>query len=98
MSSRSFLSSSSYLLSVCSAGIILLAEPPGDVIFCLSLLGRGKELCGLAELYQFTQVEESRAVGYTGCLLHVVRNDDDREVVFKLVDQPFDSGGGNRIQ
>jgi hypothetical protein len=47
-------------------------------------------------LDEFAEVEEGGLVGTAGCLLHVVGDDDDRELFFEVGDEflDFDRGDG----
>src|SRR5918999_119793 len=99
ISSRSFLSSSSYLLSVCSVGMVPpSSETTGDIILGLALDWSGEKRSGLAKLDQFAQIEKSGVVGNPGRLLHIMGNNDNGESVLQLVDQFFYFSGGNRVE
>src|SRR5438128_2105314 len=77
---------------------ILSAETAGDVVLGFALLRAREDLRGLADLHEVAQVEESRALRDARGLLHVVRDDDDREGFAKIGDQVFDLCGGDRIE
>src|SRR3954449_12130458 len=71
-----------------------LPELPGDVLLGPGVLRVGEDLVGLAVLDQAARSalaeHERRVVGHTRGLLHVVGDDDDREAVLELLDEPLD--------
>ena len=50
---------------------------------------------GLAELDQSTKIHESGEVGYSGSLLHIVRNYNNCIIFFELIYQVFDFASAN---
>src|SRR6185312_9611089 len=60
--------------------ISISTETSGHVIFRPFLFGTGENLRGWAELDQFAHVEKGCVIGCTRCLLHIMRNDDNRVV------------------
>src|ERR1700694_574596 len=97
-SRRSF--SSSMSSSECRCMVILrtLAEPTGDVLFGQLLLRRHEDIVGLVVFDQPSEHEEGGSIGYASGLLHVVRDDHDRVILFEIVNQLFDLRRGNRIE
>src|SRR5262249_23983525 len=62
---------------------------------------RGENPGRRVELHELAEIHESREVGHTSRLLHIVRHDRDRVVGLELVDEffdLFDPGGGYRIE
>src|SRR6478736_2050575 len=97
--SRKLSSSPSYSRSVCRRCMLLpSAKPAGDVVFGALLLGAREDHVRAVVLDQLTQVEKRRKVRNARGLLHVVRDDDDRVRLSKLVNQLFDARGGDRIE
>src|SRR6266849_2241789 len=96
---RSCCSSSSYCRSVCNGMVASrLAESASDVIFSFLLLWGGEEFIRFTKFYQPTQIHESREIGDSGGLLHVVSHDHDRVALLEFMDQFFDFGRGDGIQ
>src|SRR6185436_13132248 len=75
-----------------------LAEAAGDVVLRASIAGRGEHLARGVELDQLAQIHEGGEIGDARRLLHVVGDDHDRVVLFELVDQLLDLGGGDRVE
>ena len=75
-----------------------LAEAARDVVLRTVIGWVGEQLLGIAELDKLAEIHEGRALRYAGGLLHVVRDDGDRELVFQLIDQLFDLGRRNGIE
>src|SRR6516165_8739788 len=94
--------STSKALAVCSLIIAVIfassAEPAGDVILRAPVARRSENPARRVELHEIAEIHESREVGHTSRLLHIVRHDRDRVVDLELVDQFFDLGGGDRIE
>ena len=59
---------------------------------------RGKELFREAELHDFAKVHECRPIGHPRRLLHIVGDNDDRQVLLQGKEQLFNFGGGDGIQ
>src|SRR5258707_5538588 len=96
-------SSSSKRFSVCSAIFLLhslaaSAEAASDIGLCALVPRRGENRFRRAELDQLAQVHEGGEVRDARRLLHVVGDDDDRILLFQLVDQLLDLGGRDRIE
>src|SRR2546425_2846001 len=68
----------------------ILPEPPGDVIFGPRVARVGEERAGHPELHQLPEKEEAGRLRDPGGLLHVVRDDHDRQVLAELEDQLLD--------
>lgn len=66
------------------------AESPGDVVFRLLVFGVGEDFLCRADLDDAAFVEKCRHVGDARGLLHVVRDDDDREACAETRHQFFD--------
>src|ERR1051325_2662414 len=99
ISSRSFLRSSSYFLSVCSLGMRPpSAETAGDIVFRLPFLRRCEQLSGLAAFDELAEIKESRKVGDARGLLHVMGDDDYGDLLFELMNEFFDLGSGDGIE
>src|ERR1041385_1493392 len=90
-------SSTSKTFSIWS-GDYVLTESARHVIFRAFLRGVREDPRGRAELDQFTDVEERRVIGDARGLLHVVRDDDDREILFQLENQFLDPARRDRIE
>src|SRR5689334_13258250 len=81
-----------------------LAEAAGDVILGGLLVRVGEDLLGVVDLDQPAgltgglKVEERGLIAYPGGLLHVVRDDDDREFLLQFGDEVLDRQRGDRIQ
>ena len=67
-------------LSSCSRGV---SEAPRDVFFRALFVRVGENLFGRSELFDSPLVEESRKVADTRRLLHIVGNDNDRELLLQ---------------
>src|SRR2546428_2267907 len=68
----------------------ILPEPPGDVIFGPRVARVGEDRAGHPELHQLPEKEEAGRLRDPGGLLHVVRDDHDREVLAEFEDQLLD--------
>ena len=66
------------------------SESSSDVRFGARVAGRREYRARRAILDQLAGEHECRAVGDARCLLHVVRHDDDRDLLAELVHQLFD--------
>src|SRR3984957_15104471 len=66
-------------------GLTDLSKPAGNVIFGLLLRRIGEYLPGLTELDQVAEIKERCQIRTARSLLHVVGHDNDRELLFKLV-------------
>src|SRR5215211_3944420 len=85
-----------------------LAEAAGDVVLGPTVGRLGEERVGAVDLDQQPGavagalgrfgVEEGRAVGDAGRLLHVVGDDHDRVVLLELLHQVLDAAGGDRVE
>src|SRR6266545_4356374 len=75
-----------------------LAEPAGDVVLGLLLVGIGEQLASRTELHQFAQEHEARVVGHPGGLLHVVGDNDNGVARLQLEHQLLDARRGNRVE
>src|SRR3989304_8965469 len=81
---------------------IPLAEAAGDVVLCALVPGVSEDLTGEAVLDKLAgaalagQQHERRVVRDTGRLLHIVSDDDDREVLDQLTDEVLDPERGDR--
>src|SRR5580700_7108703 len=73
-------------------------EPAGDVIFRFPFGRTLENDLGLVEFDQVAQQKEAGEFRYAGGLLHVVRNDHLRALVFEGEQQIFDLRGGNGIE
>src|SRR5690606_28031170 len=73
-------------------------EAAGDVVLRLTPGGVGKQDRRRTALDQFTEVEERGPVRYPGGLLHVVGDDDDREILPEATDELLDLRRGDRIE
>src|SRR5258708_10997597 len=96
-------SSSSKRFSVCSAIVLLhslaaSSEAASDIGLCALVPRRGENRFRRAELDQLAQIHEGGEVRDARRLLHVVGDDDDRILLFQLVDQLLDLGGRDRIE
>src|SRR5580692_6368252 len=76
----------------------LLSKTTGDVILGLSFSGACEYLGRVADFDEPSHVEKAGSLRYAGSLLHVVRDDHDRELVAKLGHEVFDLGGRYRIE
>src|SRR5580704_10818468 len=85
---------------MCSAAMLTppLAEAAGDVVLGALYPGCGKDALGLVVLDQLAEIHKGRVIGAARRLLHVVRDDGDAIVRFKLGDQLFDALGGDRVE
>jgi hypothetical protein len=69
-----------------AAPLFSSAEPAGDVII-RRFLGRiRKDPIGFIVFYDFTHIEKSGFVRYACCLMHIMGNDNNAEILFKLGD------------
>src|SRR3954471_20379103 len=81
-----------------------LAEAAGDVVLGGLLRRVGEDLLGVVDfdqpagLARRLQVEERGLVADAGSLLHVVRDDHDREVLLQLGDEVFDRERRDRVE
>src|SRR5690242_6303005 len=74
------------------------AETSGHVIFG-PLLGRvGKNLVRGVVLDQLAKIKEGSVIRNARRLLHVVRDDDDRKLLFQIQNQVLDLGRSDRIK
>src|SRR5262249_45876437 len=71
---------------------------PRDVVLSASIARRGEHLARGIELDQLPEIHKGGKVGHARRLLHVVGHDHDRVILFELVDQFLDLGGGDRIE
>src|SRR5438445_60422 len=78
--------------------MIRLSEPAGDVVFRALVLRAREELRRGAKLDEFAAEHERGAVGHPRGLLHVVRHEDDRQVVAQRPGELCDLQRGRRIQ
>ena len=74
------------------------AETAGNIVFRAFVLGMGKDFLGVAKLHHFPHQEEGDIVGNTGCLLHVVGDDDHGVFLLEFFHQVLDFHGGNGVQ
>ncbi len=75
-----------------------LPEAAGDVVFGLLQAGSREQNIGGVAFDESPHIEKCGAVGNAGCLLHIVGDDNDRELIFQLVDTFLDALGGNGVQ
>ena len=75
-----------------------LAEPARNILLRLLVPGRGKDLLGRAEFQQLAEEHEPRVIGYTGRLLHVVGDDEDRVIPLQLDHQLLNAHRRNRVE
>src|SRR4051794_17620982 len=66
-----------------------LSEPTCNVVLRPFIGGIRKNLFCLIELNQLPQQEEARELRHPRCLLHIVRDDHNREVLLQLEDKLF---------
>ena len=66
-----------------------LTKPAGNVGFSQLVLRGREDLRGFVHFHQVSQVEIGRTVGYPGRLLHIMRDDHNRILPLKLVNQLF---------
>src|SRR3990172_4902300 len=81
----------------------VLPEPPGDVVFSALVLRVREHLSGGSVLYQdaaavFVHHHHHRVVRHARGLLHVVRDDDDREVTGEVSHEVLNLQRGDRVQ
>src|SRR5207248_7640989 len=67
-----------------------LSKPARDVVFGSFVAGLRKNRFCFIEFHEPAHYEKSRAFRNPRCLLHVVRDDDYRVLLFELVDQVYD--------
>src|ERR1700686_1507648 len=94
----SFWFSSSSSIVKCRIIYPNLSEPAGNVIFSLLARRRLEDGVGLVELDQLSEQEESRVIGDTGRLLHIVGHDHHRALILEPEQEFLAFGGGNRVQ
>src|SRR5688572_361355 len=75
-----------------------LTKTSGYVVFRLFLRGIGKNFAGEIVLDQFSQVEEGRIIRDARGLLHIMRDDHNREILLQVENQFLDLGRGNRVE
>ena len=75
-----------------------LTKPAGNVILGQLVAGGGEDLGRVANFDQLPEVEIGGALGDAGGLLHGVGDDGDGILLFELVDQVFDDGGGDGVE
>src|SRR5476651_1509165 len=73
-------------------------ETSGDVVLRAAVFRICENESRRIKFDHFTKIHERREIGYARRLLHVVRDDHNRIVVFQFVDQLFDLCGGDRIE
>src|SRR5436853_7398911 len=78
-------------------------EPTVDVVLGPGVVGGVEQFAGGPELDDPARValvgeEEGRVVGHPGRLLHVVGDDDDRDLGADLPDRLLDALGGGRVE
>ena len=78
--------------------ILLLPEPPGDIILGQFLFRVLEDLLGLPALDQFPEIHEPRIIAHPCCLLHVVGDDDDRILLLEQLDQVLDLCRCDRVE
>ena len=81
---RGLLSRSPRRVSRTSPTFLRLTEATGDVALGAFVVGIGEDVVGVAELDQLAEEEETGFMGDTGCLLHIVGDDDDGGGVAQL--------------
>jgi hypothetical protein len=74
------------------------SESPGDVRIGSLFAGTRKDLICRSELDELPRIKESSVIGRARGLLKVVRHDDDRQLLFQLVDELLDFLSGARIE
>src|ERR1700678_3363840 len=74
------------------------AEPPRNVIFRFSFSRALEDDLGLVEFNQVAQQKEAGELRHARGLLHVVRHNHLRALVFEGEQQILDLGSGNRVQ
>src|SRR5215217_4911293 len=97
-SAASWLSSSSYDLTICPFMSGSSAEAAGDVVLGAGLARVREDLFGRTDLDQLAEVEEGGALRHPGGLGHRVGDDDDAVLLAQIVDQLFDLGRGDGVQ
>src|SRR5579883_2411258 len=75
-----------------------LAEPAGNVVFRAAVARPCEDLQRRPGLYQLPREHERGDVGGPGCLLHVVRHDDDRERLPQRTRELLDLQGRDRVE
>src|ERR1700722_19356135 len=76
----------------------LLSEPTGDIVLGLLPGRRLEDNLGRVVFDEFSQQEETGAIGDACSLLHVMGNNDDSALVLQGKQQIFDLGGGNGVE
>src|SRR5580692_10720359 len=76
----------------------LLSKTTGDVILGLSFSGACEYLGGVADFDEPAHVKKACSLRHACRLLHVVRHDDDGQLVAELGDEVFDLRGRDRIE
>src|SRR5919109_152909 len=72
------------------AQLTTLSESAGDIVLGQLLARCREDLLRAVELDELAEPEEGRVVGHARRLLHVVRDDHDRIVLFQVVNQLLD--------
>src|SRR5690554_433771 len=75
-----------------------LAEAPSDIFFGALYARAREDRRGLIVFDELTHIEEGRIIADARCLLHRVRDDDDRIILLQLADELFDARGGDGIE
>src|SRR3954471_4337776 len=78
--------------------VTALPELSGDVVLGASVVGVGEELVRVRELDQLPGQHEGGLVGHARGLLHVVRDDHDREALLELEHELLDLQRGDRVE
>src|SRR5687767_14912392 len=79
------------------SGVPVSAITASDVVFRRLLRGVRKDLRGFVELDQLAEIHERRVVADARGLLHVVRDDQHRQLVAQRGDQLLDLRGLDRL-
>src|SRR5688572_8782186 len=74
------------------------SEASGDIVFSLFLGRVGEDLSRQVIFNEFAQIEEGGEIRNAGRLLHIMGDDDNREVLFKRMDEVLDLGRGDRVE
>ena len=77
---------------------IQLTKSSRNVIFCLFILRYWKQFFCIVVFHNFSEKEKRRIVRHTHCLLHVMRNHDNRIIFFQLHRKVFDLWCGDRVK
>src|SRR5690606_24328213 len=80
------------------AAVQTLSKPPCEIFLRLFLRWAFKYGGRRAKLDQPAREEKGRLVGHPGGLLHVVRHDDDRQLLFERKEQVLDARRGDGIE